>query len=79
MIGKIPFELGKPFNLALGMGPYFGPMRALEKGLKVDIQTKRGRSLLVQQDCVKGWVVCGIAVLPLLNFQIKYNFSLNKV
>ena len=23
----------KTFNLALGMGPYFGPMRALEKGL----------------------------------------------
>ena len=31
-IGKNPFELGKKnFTLALGMGPYFGPMRALEK------------------------------------------------
>ena len=28
------FWIGKKtFNLALGMGPYFGPMRALEKGL----------------------------------------------
>ena len=28
------FLIGKKnFNLALGMGPYFGPMRALEKGL----------------------------------------------
>ena len=28
------FRIGKkPFNLALGMGPYFGPMRALEKGM----------------------------------------------
>ena len=27
-----PFELGKKtFNLALGMGPYFGPVRALKK------------------------------------------------
>ena len=33
MIGKNPFELGKNFDLALGMGPYFGPMRALEKDL----------------------------------------------
>ena len=34
MIGKNPFELEKKtFNLALEMGPYFGPMRALEKGL----------------------------------------------
>ena len=30
---KKSFELGKNFNLALGMGPYFGPVRALEKGL----------------------------------------------
>ena len=37
MIGKNPFELGKKnFNLALGMGPYFGPMRAQEKGLITD-------------------------------------------
>ena len=28
-----PFELGKNFDLALGMGSYFGPVRALEKGL----------------------------------------------
>ena len=35
-----PFELGKKtFNLALGMGPYFGPMRALEKGLILIIET----------------------------------------
>ena len=34
MIGKNPFELGKKnIDLALGMGPYFGPMRALEKCL----------------------------------------------
>ena len=31
------FWIGKkPFNLALGMGPYFGPMRALEKALIPD-------------------------------------------
>ena len=34
MIGKNPLNWDKkPFNLALGMEPYFGPMRALEKGL----------------------------------------------
>ena len=30
---KIPLNWEKNFNSALGMGPYFGPMRALEKGL----------------------------------------------
>ena len=38
MIVKNPFELGKNFNLALGMGPYFGPMRSLEKRLNVKQQ-----------------------------------------
>ena len=39
-LGKNLFELGKKnLNLALGMGPYFGPMRALEKGLNGDRDT----------------------------------------
>ena len=33
MIGKILLNWEKTFNLALGMGPYFGPLRTLEKGL----------------------------------------------
>ena len=32
------FSIGKkPFNLALGIGPNIGPVRALEKGLSLDI------------------------------------------
>ena len=33
------FLIGKKnLNLALGMGPYFGPIRALEKGLIIYVQ-----------------------------------------
>ena len=35
------YELGKkPSNFALGMGPYFGPMRPIEKDLTMDYASK---------------------------------------
>ena len=32
-LGKNPLNWGKNYNLALGMGPYSGPVRGIEKGL----------------------------------------------
>ena len=50
MIGKNPFELKKNLpNLALGMGPYFGAMRALEKCLV----TIRSLNLLATKKTIK--------------------------